>query len=925
MLKKLIVILIIISQALIAKQLIHIEVQKGRDAEKLLVEYAHSIFYEDRFVLALESDSWKPSNSSQVALGNWDENLFYYVLYPLRSVVRESISGYGTILLTGQSHLIFESKYEVLNDFEAFHQFEIVRLFDKSIPHIESVKYHAPIEFDFNSVIQQMVDSVNVDSIWDHIAALQSMERYTPNPQAIGASNYLKDYYIKLGFDSVYFHDWHTGYIPNVIAVKHGNQFPEEIYVLGGHYDVYTNGAPGADDDGSGTASIMEAARVLSASSYKRTIKLINFSGEEMGLLGSQAYASQAAQQGDNILGMVNMDMIAYVAPADPIDVDLIKNTASTDLANAYINISQMYVPSLSIVNGYLVGGTSDHASFWSNGFKAIFPFEDSDHYSPYIHSSSDILGTSANNQTLAELGTKSAVATIAALAEIAETRITGHVYSSETLLPIEGATVFFGADSAQTDLQGYYLSPPLEPGTYTIIFDAPGFIPDSIIHSLQQFEVFTADAYLIPAGSVRPYIHLQHIVIDDDSTGGSLGNGNGIADAGEIIEIFGNFMNTGNLNAYDVLARTQVISPWITIIQDSVEVDSVPVGSTALSNNAFVISIDPETPANSEIQFSLTISYQGYVTDSDFEISVHNRGDVLIVEDDDGGNGLGSYTTVLDSLDISYDVGNASTALDVMLEYDYMIWFCGNDYSATLTSADQQKLTSYLDGGGKLFINGNDIGYDIHNDPFYTNYLKAFYLNDGPFSTISTAYGMSGDPISGDFTGGIGINTNYVDQINPASGAEKIFYYTYSSTDYGCGVRYNGDYQLVYLTFIYENIPNPDDRKLLLSNIFNWFGVVTGVDSSPVQKAEVFSLSQNYPNPFNPATHIGFGLPKSTEVRIEIFNILGQRVSVLLDTKKAAGYHVIEFNAGKFASGVYFYRIKAGDFIDVKKMVLMR
>jgi hypothetical protein len=84
-----------------------------------------------------------------------------------------------------------------------------------------------------------------------------------------------------------------------------------------------------------------------------------------------------------------------------------------------------------------------------------------------------DVLGTSANNQTLAELGTKSVVATLASLAEIAEARITGHVYSSETLLPIPGATVFFNGDSVQKNLQGYYMMPPLNPGLINIIFSA--------------------------------------------------------------------------------------------------------------------------------------------------------------------------------------------------------------------------------------------------------------------------------------------------------------------------------------------------------------------------------------------------------------------------------------------------------------------
>lgn len=926
MLRKLTIFLLLISPVLIARQLVHIEVQKNQNPEELIVNYAHPIFYEDRFILAIEPDSWSPENEGQEILGNWNERSYYFILYPIRSSPLDYLSNYGEILIARNEYLIFQSPYEVLNDFEPFHQFKLVRLFDKALVRTSQERPTAPLmTVQFNSIIQQMVDSVNVDSIWQNISTLQAMERYTSNSQAIESSNYLKNYFIKLGYDSVYFHNWHSGWIPNVIAVKYGKQFPDEIYVAGSHYDVYTNGAPGADDNGSGTASVMEMARVISAANYKRTVKLIAFSGEEMGLLGSAAYASQAASSGENILGMINMDMIAYVAAGDPIDVDLLKNTASTDLANFYIGASQMYVPSLSIVNGYLTGGTSDHASFWNNGFQAIFPFEDSDHYSPYIHSSSDVLGTSANNQTLAELGTKATVASLASLAEIAEARITGYLYSSETLSPIENATIFFNGDSVQTNAQGFYITPPLTPDIYTVIFTASGFEPDTMIHSLQPYEVFAADAYLIPAGSLRPFVHLQNITIDDDSIGSSLGNGNGLIDAGETIEIFGNFANTGNLAASNVTATIDTSMGWINILQNSVTVDSIETGGTAPSNNAFVIEIDPGTPANSVVQLPLEISYQGYITNSSFEILVHNRGDVLIIEDDDGSSGITAYQAALDSLGIAYDTGNPDTPLEVMEEYDKMIWFCGNDYSSTLTTTDQQKLTSYLNGGGALFINGNDIGYDIHTDPFYSNYLKANYIGDGPYSITSTAFGMNSDPISGDFTGGIGINTNYVDQIIPTGGASQIFYYNYNSTDYGCGIKYGGSYKLVYLTFIFENITNPDNRKLLLGNILNWFAPVTNVKSETEAIVWKFSLSQNYPNPFNPVTHIRYGIAKPSPVKIEIFNILGQKVITLLDAKKPAGQYSIEFDGHNIASGVYLYRIQAGNFKDVKKMILMK
>lgn len=86
-----------------------------------------------------------------------------------------------------------------------------------------------------------------------------------------------------------------------------------------------------------------------------------------------------------------------------------------------------------------------------------------------------------------------------------------------------------------------------------------------------------------------------------------------------------------------------------------------------------------------------------------------------------------------------------------------------------------------------------------------------------------------------------------------------------------------------------------------------------------------VFSLAQNYPNPFNPLTKIKFSLPRGDKVKIELYNTIGQRVEILLNQPMKAGHHEIEFNAQNLSSGIYFYRIEAGEFQDVKKMVLLR
>ena len=87
----------------------------------------------------------------------------------------------------------------------------------------------------------------------------------------------------------------------------------------------------------------------------------------------------------------------------------------------------------------------------------------------------------------------------------------------------------------------------------------------------------------------------------------------------------------------------------------------------------------------------------------------------------------------------------------------------------------------------------------------------------------------------------------------------------------------------------------------------------------------EQYELNQNYPNPFNPVTNIRYGLPQAGKVRISVYNILGKKVATLVDTFKPAGYHTIRFDASRYSSGVYFYRIEAKNFVKVRKMILMK
>ena len=102
--------------------------------------------------------------------------------------------------------------------------------------------------------------------------------------------------------------------------------------------------------------------------------------------------------------------------------------------------------------------------------------------------------------------------------------------------------------------------------------------------------------------------------------------------------------------------------------------------------------------------------------------------------------------------------------------------------------------------------------------------------------------------------------------------------------------------------------------------------GLITDVET-PGNKTlpKEFSLYQNYPNPFNPSTTIQFTLPKESFTKLEIFNALGQKVSTLVSENLSSGIYKYKWDAGGFSSGVYFYRIIADNFVQTKKLLLIK
>jgi len=170
----------------------------------------------------------------------------------------------------------------------------------------------------------------------------------------------------------------------NVVGTHYGTVRPGDIYIVGAHYDSVSN--PGADDNASGTAAVMEAARVLSRYEFEATLIFIGFDREEQGLHGSTAYAQDHSS--DDILGMISLDMIAYNGSGLN-KARIYGRDSSAALKQSLAEAISLYGNGLSCEDSGRLDA-SDHAPFEAEGFQACLLIEYDVWDNPYYHSLND-------------------------------------------------------------------------------------------------------------------------------------------------------------------------------------------------------------------------------------------------------------------------------------------------------------------------------------------------------------------------------------------------------------------------------------------------------------------------------------------------------------------------------------------------------
>jgi hypothetical protein len=359
----------------------------------------------------------------------------YYLAYPPHGQDEVSASGLEAVYPYAAGVYIVKAKPVVAEALTA-QAVQIVKL-PRSVTLSRGGRVPARMQSDLahRPDIQEMVDAVSSTLLIHHVCKLQDDDsqaycnafgtRYSYATAALDeAARYLHDQYAALSLTVTYDPFSYAGHAMNNVVAELPGVGPnrDHIYILCAHYDSTSPNAssvaPGADDNASGSAAVLEAARILSQYRFNRTIRFVHFAGEEQGLIGSSHYATVAAQRGDLIDGVINLDMIGYesVPPNDHIvEVHAGMDPASIALADALIsNIAEYELLLVPETITLTATSRSDHASFWGQGYPAILGIEDFQDFSPYYHSANDTL---ANMQTSMMVEyTKACVATLAEL-----------------------------------------------------------------------------------------------------------------------------------------------------------------------------------------------------------------------------------------------------------------------------------------------------------------------------------------------------------------------------------------------------------------------------------------------------------------------------------------------------------------------------
>jgi hypothetical protein len=814
--------------------------------------------------------------------------------------------------------------------------------------HSSDVPEHSMV---FNPLIDDIINQTNLDSLVVYVRILSgedsvwiagSKAQIQHRVSDLGndlAADYLKQ---KLNSYNLEVHDQaYSVNGRNIYAVQSGYLYPEQQYIICAHYDAVADYC--ADDNASGVAAVLEAARILSHYDFKYTLVYALWDEEEFGMYGSQYYASQARSDQTDIRGVLNMDMIGWDSNNDGLfDIHSYNIANSNSLANLLVITNSLYNFPLSPVIYNPGTWLSDHASFWNYDYGAVLLIEAyyGGDLNPYYHSNEDRIDKF--DLTYFHNLSKLSISAIATVIEITEDTLLVAVSPEKgyrtyaTDLVIQGIHTNF-MDHKET------LEAWLSKGVETIapdsvivqsntLLSAFFSIPGEAATGMWDVNVRTAvDGLLIKEYSFEILPSPALIAVAPDTL-------NITVESGAMVSRSLTISNTGASNLeFKILSQTKNYALQFDGVNDYIEVPNDPSlnFSTAMTIEAWINMATTDGAHTFVAKWNdNTYDYSYIFKDWDgsdklsIELSKNFHNDLCALQSRsplplntwihvattfDGQivklymNGQEDNTKVVQGT-----IRNSQTNLIIGALYagrgilqhlrgmmdEIRIWNYArstqeiNDFMHTELTGNESGLAAYWNfnkaAGDTLFdltINGNH-GILHGGAEWVSNSarLESEWLSVAPDSGICMVgatvevnlYIDARELELGEYSGLLTLSSN--DPFNPL-----VHIPIYVSVTEAMGIAQN-------LTFPTE-----------------------------------FKLTQNYPNPFNPSTTIEFELPTSAFVTLKVYNLLGEEIATLVSEQRTAGIHKLNWDARGLASGVYLYRLEAGDNVQSKKLILMR
>jgi len=844
---------------------------------------------------------------------------------------------------------------------------------------------NVPIPTQPDTFITKIIASVSAESLAAKVQRLQDFKtRYTYSDSIISAGQWIYDRFTSYGYTDVKFDTFYINQRPhrNVIATKLGLIYPDSVIMLGGHYDSIVNGAgtnpylfaPGADDNASGTVAALEAARVMAQCQFAATVKFAAWDAEEIGLVGSDAYAHRARANNEPIGLYMNFDMVANVSPR--YNVTLYADAATMPLAELTAQIAKLYTALQPSIPGN--SGGSDHRSFQLRNYRAFFVQEGE--FSPHWHRTSDItanmdfhymkevvqMGVAAamhlagsaetihqgplvkflSAQFVDDLGNSNGfidagesiklILTVKNYGDSTARQVSARLASDDSYVSIVIGEQAFGSMESQTT--GINLNP--------FVFQVSPNCPSG--HQL-DFHLYISDQMGNQwAERFKLRVMMPELSFERQEYTVISGNGDDKIDPGELFDLTLELRNSGLRPATGIWAALRCDDPSIAVIDSIAAFSDIPMGKTGKNfNDKFTLHAQPNAkPKIIPLLLSIHEGHGFYRTIAQFNLAL-GQSKILVVEDDGRFDFSTYYKTAFSTLGIPYYHWNTEQQgmvfEDTLQRYERVVWYTGMESRNSLAIFGTKPLEQYLTRGGCLFINGALFPFSVRDSLIMSQFLHSRYVSfDTRLSHLQT---NATNAVLGNIDFWLAqYGDNYQSlrgEIDVSAPAEPILFYDRNTASGKGNLKSSGaaavavaenSYRAVMFAFGWEAIESEKIRINLLASILNWLsGTTTTILPTPAMRPpNEFHLLQNYPNPFNNSTIIGFQVPQTSDLTLEIYDVLGHKVKTLAQGRFLAGDHkMIWFGDDSqnrpVASGIYFVRMSAGNIHLTRKIVLMR